>query len=74
MTLKILRALKDVPLSSTPKEVALLLAQNCSNEMICQRLHIKLTTTKDHIRKIFSKLSIHSREELLPLLLALEKS
>lgn len=56
------------------KEVALLLAQGCSNEIICQRLHIKLTTTKSHIRKIFAKMGIHGREELLPLLLALNKS
>lgn len=70
--LKILRGLRDLPLSPIQKEVALLLAQGMSNPEIGQRLHIKRTTVKDHIGKIFDKLDIHSREELLPLLL--EKS
>jgi DNA-binding CsgD family transcriptional regulator len=68
--LKILRALKDLPLSPAQKEVALLLAQGLSNLEIGQRLHIKHTTVKDHIGKIFTRLNINRREELLPLLLA----
>ncbi len=72
LTLKILRAMQDLPLSSTQKEVALLLAQGYSNEKIGEHLHIKNTTVKDHIGKIFTKLDIHHREELLPKLLALE--
>jgi DNA-binding CsgD family transcriptional regulator len=72
VVLKILRAMKNLPLSPTQKEVAMLLAQGFSNEKIGERLHIKLTTVKDHIGKIFTKLDIHRREELLPKLLALE--
>ena len=68
--LKILRGLRDLPLSPTQKEVALLLAQGVSSDEICQRLHIKKSTLKDHIGKIFDKLDINRREELLPLLLA----
>ena len=68
--LKIVRALRDTPLSPTQKEVALLLAQRISSDEICQRLHIKKTTLKDHTGKIFTKLDISRREELLPLLLA----
>jgi Bacterial regulatory proteins, luxR family len=45
--------------------VALLLAQGVSSEKIGERLHIKYTTVKDHVRKIFDKLDIHQREELL---------
>lgn len=74
LELKILRALGNVPLSPTQKKVAALLAQGYSNEKIGQHLHIKLTTVKDHIRKIFTKLDINHREELLPKLLAMERS
>lgn len=74
LVLKILRAMQNLPLSPTQKEVALLLAQGFSSEKIGERLHIKLTTVKDHIRKIFTKLDIYHREELLPKLLALESS
>lgn len=66
------RGAQNLPLSPTQKEVAVLLAQGFSNEKIGERLHIKLTTVKDHIGKIFTKLNIHRREELLPKLLALE--
>jgi DNA-binding CsgD family transcriptional regulator len=69
LTLKILRALRDLPLSPSQKEVALLLAQDVSFEQIAQRLHIKPTTVKDHVGKIYSKLDIHQRDELLPWLL-----
>lgn len=68
--LKILRGLRDLPLSPTQKEVAHMLAQGHSTEDICQRLHIKRTTFNDHLGKIFIKLDINSRQELLPLLLA----
>jgi DNA-binding CsgD family transcriptional regulator len=68
--LKILRALQDTPLSPIQKEVAALLAQGASNEKICQTLHIKITTAKDHIKKIYTRLDIERREQLLPKLLA----
>jgi DNA-binding NarL/FixJ family response regulator len=74
IVLKILRALQNQPLSPTQKEVAVLLAQGFSNEKIGERMHIKLTTVKDHIGKIFTKLDIHRREELLPMLMALDSS
>lgn len=71
---KILRLLQIVPLSSIQKEVAAMLSQGLSSEKIGQRLHVKLNTVKDHIRKIFTKLDINHREELLPLLLSLDSS
>lgn len=72
--LKILRALQHTSLSPTQKEVAVLLTQGFSNEQIGERLHVKPSTVKDHLRKIFTKLDIHQREELLPKLLTLEQS
>lgn len=73
LLLKILRALEQLPLSPIQKEVATLMAQGASNENICQQLHIKLTTAKDHIRKIFIRLDIENREQLLPKLMACEQ-
>jgi DNA-binding CsgD family transcriptional regulator len=72
--LKILRALGNVPLSPVQKQVAALLAQGNSNEKIGQHLHIKNSTVKDHISKIYIKLDLHNREELLPKLLAMDCS
>jgi DNA-binding NarL/FixJ family response regulator len=74
LVLRLLRGLQNLPLSPVQKQVALLLAQGTSNEKIGAHLNIKLTTVKDHISKIFDKLGIYRREELLPLLLALDKS
>lgn len=74
LKLKILRGLRGLPLSPTQKEVALLLAQGLSSDKIGERLHIKPCTLKDHIGKIFIKLDIHQREEVLPKLLAKENT
>lgn len=74
LVLKLLRGLQNLPLSPTQKQVALLLAQGATNERIGENLNIKQTTVKDHVSKIFDKLGIYRREELLPFLLALDKS
>ena len=71
--LKILRALQHTPLSPIQKEVASLLAQGMSNEKIGESLQIKLTTVKDHVRKIFVKLDIDHREDLLLKLMKLDQ-
>ncbi|MEQ1558254.1 MAG: helix-turn-helix transcriptional regulator [Methyloglobulus sp.] len=74
LVLKILRALKDLPLSPVQKQVASLLAQGLPNEHIGEHLHIKLSTVKEHVSNIFDKLDIGHRGELLPLLLNLDNS
>lgn len=73
LTLRILRRMRESGLSPTQKEVTLLLAQGMALELICRRLHIKRTTLKDHVRKIYLKLDIHPREELVPNLLVMER-
>jgi len=70
--LRLLRAMQNLPLSPAQKGVALLMAQGLSSDKIGERQHIKLNTVKDHISKIFTKLDIDHREELLPMLLALD--
>ncbi|MGR8940077.1 MAG: helix-turn-helix domain-containing protein [Gammaproteobacteria bacterium] len=64
-----MRAIQGQSLSPRQMEVAMMLAQGISSEKIGERLHIKPTTVKDHIGKIFMKLDIHHREELLSKLL-----
>lgn len=71
VALQILRAMQDLPLSPMQQEVAQCVAQGMSFEHIGRRLHIKPTTVKDHVGKIYNKLDIGQREELLPKLLAL---
>jgi DNA-binding CsgD family transcriptional regulator len=63
--LRLLRAMKDLPLSPVQREVCLLLAQNHTQDSIGQRLGIKPTTVKDHVRKIYDKLGVCRREELV---------
>ena len=63
--LRLLRCIGELPLSPGQMEVCLLLAQSHSHESIGQRLNIKLSTVKDHTRKIYDKLGIRQREELL---------
>lgn len=70
LKLKILRGLRHQPLSPAQKEVALQLAQGEPFESIGKRLNIKPTTVKDHVRKIYTKLDIRQRDQLLPKLMA----
>jgi len=69
LTLQLLRGMRDLPLSPTQKQVAMLLARGVSFEQIGHQLNVKPTTVKDHAGKIYMKLDIHRREELLPTLL-----
>lgn len=70
VALKILRAMQGLSLSPMQQEVAQYVAEGWSFDNIAKRLHIKPTTVKDHVGKIYTKLDIGQREELLPKLLA----
>lgn len=70
VALKLMRAMQHLPLSPMQQEVAHCVAQGMSFKHIAQRLHIKPTTVKDHVGKIYNKLDIGHREQLLPRLLA----
>ena len=71
-SLRLLRTLQQYQLPPVQREVALLIAEGFSNDEIGVRLHIKLTTVKDHVRRIFTKLDIERREDLIVKLLKLE--
>ncbi len=53
----------DEPLSQRELEVLRLIAQGLSNQEICQRLFLALSTVKGHNRIIFGKLQVQRRTE-----------
>ena len=71
MALRLWRGLKDLPLSPTQREVCLLLAQNHTQVTIAQRLGIRITTAKDHVRTVYGKLDINRREQLIERLMTI---
>ncbi len=57
-------ALKPYRLSSREAEVAAFLLENRSVGFICATLHLSQSTVKTHIRHIYEKTGVHSRDEL----------
>ena len=51
--------------SATQKEVCLLLAQDRSFDAIAAALHISRATAKDYAQRMYCKLKVHSKEELI---------
>jgi LuxR family maltose regulon positive regulatory protein len=51
------------PLSQRELEVLKLIAQGLSNQEICERLFLALSTVKGHNRSIFGKLQVQRRTE-----------
>jgi DNA-binding CsgD family transcriptional regulator len=58
------RALDRLPLSPAQREVCALLHQGESQARIARELNIAVTTVADHVRKIYTKLDLHSVAEL----------
>lgn len=57
---------KDSPvLSSREREVAVLIAKGLSSSQVAAKLYVSLNTIETHRYRIFRKLSIHSRAELV---------
>lgn len=69
--LVVMRALKDSGLSPVQQQVCLCVTQGLSNEQIGKKLNIRLSTVKDHIHKILTRLSLQNRNEILIKLLEL---
>jgi len=65
LALRAMRKLKQLPLSSRQREVALLLALGEDSPSVQQRLGISSETLRDHTRKIYRRLDIHSRQALV---------
>ena len=52
------------PLSPREREVALLVAQGCTNRLIAEALVISRPTAKTHVQHILDKLGFNSRAQL----------
>jgi DNA-binding CsgD family transcriptional regulator len=65
LRLRLLDAMRTLPLSPKQKEVCLKLAEGASYKMISEHLHISHSTVVDHVRKIYDKLDAHSHQELV---------
>ena len=62
---EIQRRLSLLKISSREYEVLQLIGQGYSNQQIAEQLYISLSTVKTHISKIFSKLNVNSRTQLV---------
>ncbi len=63
----------DLPLSERERDVLRLLAAGKSTKSIADRLHIRLTTVRNHIQHILKKLHAHSRYQALAILFHSDK-
>ena len=60
-------------LSDREADVMLLYAQGVTQARIAERLGISANTVHAHIKRIYAKCNVHSRQELLDLMHSLEK-
>jgi DNA-binding CsgD family transcriptional regulator len=59
---------KSANLTAREQEVFEMIAFNRSPERIAQRLFVSLNTVRTHIHNIYSKLGVHSKQELMDLI------
>lgn len=60
-----MRRMREAGLSQRQEQVCLLLAQHSSFESIAKRLQVSHATAKDYADRIYRKLDVHTRGELL---------
>ena len=65
LALVMMRNMHAAGLSAKQKQVCLLLGQNHSFASIATQLHISHATAKDYADRIYRKLDVHTRDELL---------
>jgi DNA-binding CsgD family transcriptional regulator len=65
LPVSIVRGFQRSPLSPKQRDVALMLVTGRSAEEIVRELSITTTTYKDHLRKIYEKLGINKRADLI---------
>lgn len=71
LSLKVTRAMQDLPLSDREKAVCLLLAQGLSHSAIAGHLNIRPTTVKTYVRRVHEKLGVTRSEDLLRKLISI---
>ena len=62
---------RGVDLSPQQREVAMLLAEGQSNQEIARSLDLTLNTANYHVKQVFTRLHVHSRDEVADVLLRL---
>ncbi len=67
---RMLRKIKEMPLSNKQREVCFHLARGVSTDEVGAMLGISATTLKEHTQAIYRKLSINKREDLIRLVLS----
>lgn len=70
----ITRLATEAQLTAREKEVLELLSEGRSAPFIAEYLHIERSTAKTHIARIYTKLSVHTRQELISLVLIAKSS
>jgi DNA-binding CsgD family transcriptional regulator len=66
-------AARPLPISDREREIAMLVATGLSNPQVADRLFVSVRTVEGHLYRIFAKLDISSRDQLIHLL-RLERS
>lgn len=74
LPLSVLRRANDLALTQKQTEICLLLIEGLSYGEMATKLHISSTTVVDHMRKLYDKLGVSSRSELVARLLLGEQS
>jgi DNA-binding CsgD family transcriptional regulator/energy-coupling factor transporter ATP-binding protein EcfA2 len=61
-------AARPLPISGREREIAMLVAAGLSNRQIADRLFVSVRTAEGHLYRIFAKLGINGRDQLIHLL------
>lgn len=70
LAVKLITKLEQFPLSRRQMDIALLLAANHSHAEIARRMGMSEHTVVTHVRRIYEKLGVHNKAELMNKLLA----
>ncbi len=65
LLVRLVDAMRELPLSAQQREVALLLARGLTNAQVAQELGVALNTASYHVKQLFSKLDAHDRDEVI---------
>jgi DNA-binding CsgD family transcriptional regulator len=63
-----LAAARPLPISDREREIAMLVAAGLSNHQVADRLFVSVRTVEGHLYRIFAKLGIDDRDQLIHLL------